>query len=255
MKKIHSTFALAVILASVASNADETNSFTKQSDVTGRLWRAGITMSYLMADGYASFHGSTQAIYGGMPTIGMDDGRALSLTVGTDIGDGWRLQGQVEFLNTQSSTSPVMGFDDRSLDMFSVDAEIESTIFMLNSFYDFDTGSAWFKPFVKGGIGLSRNKTTQANVAVEYNSAIWNGSVLEGQFLDDIEYPDGKATEFAWNIGAGLLFNVSEHLDLSLEYGFLDIGEALTETDSGGDALGWGDLTAESISLGIDYRF
>jgi opacity protein-like surface antigen len=255
MKTSLCIFTLVTILMGVESNAEETNNFKQSSESAERPWYAGIVTSYLIASGDANFYGNTQSIYGGSPTFGMDDGRALSLTFGRDFSDGWRLQGQISYQNMQSNVSPVSGFDDRSEDLFAVDAEIESTLLMLNGFYDFDIGANWFKPYLKGGIGVSRNKTTQANIAVEYNSAIWDGSVLQGQFVDDIQYPEGKSTEFAWNIGAGLVFDVSENFDLSFEYGFLDLGEALTETTGGGDALGWSDLSAQSISLGIDYRF
>jgi opacity protein-like surface antigen len=246
---------MVTVLIGVESNAEETNNFTQSSNSAERPWYAGIVTSYLIANGDVNFYGNTQSIYGGSPTVGMDDGRALSLIFGRDLSDGWSLEGQVSYQNIQSSLSPVLGFDDRSEDWFTVDAEIESTIFMLNGIYDFDIGASWFKPYLKGGIGVSRNKTDRANIAVEYNSAIWDGSVLQGQLVDDISYPTGKSTEFAWNVGAGLVFDLSEKIDLSFEYGFMNLGEALTETDGAGDALGFSDVSAQSISLGIDYRF
>lgn len=248
-------FALAALLIVSVADADDSISSNQRFSLTDLQWYGGLHTSYLKANGEVSFYGNAATIYGGTPAIGMDDGGAVSLTLGTDIGNGWRLQGDFGYLNMRTDTSPVLGFDDRSDDLFSMDAEVESLLLMLNGAYDFDIGGPRLTPFVTGGIGLARNKSTQTSLDVEFNSALWNGSIYEGATLDDYQYPKGRATEFAWNVGAGLRFDLSDHFAMVLEYGFLDLGEALTETDENGDALGWNDLTTERLTLGVDYRF
>ena len=43
--------------------------------------------------------------------------------------------------------------------------------------------------------------------------------------LDNYQYPEGRATEFAWNIGAGLRLDLSDHFAMVLE-SFLDYLDA-----------------------------
>jgi len=255
MNKQLCALTLAALMTISAADAEETNPTNQEFSIANLQWYAGVNTAYLKPGGDVSFYGSTASIYGGTPNIGMDDGGAISLTFGAEVGNGWRLQGDFGYLNMRTDTSSALGVDDRSDDVFTLDAEVESLVFMLNGVYDFDIGRSRFTPFVKGGIGWARNKSTQTSLDVEFNSAIWSGSIYEGQVLDDYRYPEGQATEFAWNIGAGLRLDLSDHFAIALEYGLLDLGEALTETDDNGEALGWNDLTTEQLSLGIDYRF
>ena len=255
MNKQLCALTLAALTTISTADAEEVNSPNREFSLANLQWYAGVNTAYLKPGGDVSFYGNTSSIYGGTPTIGMDDGGAISLTLGAEVGNGWRLQGEFGYLNMRTDTSSVMGIDDRSDDVFALDAEVESLVFMLNGVYDFDIGSSRFTPFVKGGIGLARNESTQTSLDVEFNSAIWDGSIYEGQVLDNYRYPEGRATEFAWNVGAGLRLDLSNHFAMALEYGLLDLGEAQTGTDDNGDALGWNDFKTEQLSLGIDYRF
>ena len=40
-----------------------------------------------------------------------------------------------------------------------------------------------------------------------------------------------------------------------MEYGFTDLGEAITGTDENGDALGISDLSTHQLTLGLAYDF
>jgi hypothetical protein len=123
-------------------------------------WYGSVSASYLDVGGSLEFFGNTASIYGGTPTIDMDDGTRFSLAFGVKAPRGWRLEGDFGYLTLNSDADPVFGLNDRAEDSFSVDAEIESLVFMLNGIYDFDIGNPGLVPYLKGGIGVARNKAT-----------------------------------------------------------------------------------------------
>jgi opacity protein-like surface antigen len=90
---------------------------------------------------------------------------------------------------------------------------------------------------------------------VDYAAPIWDGSVFEGESLIGYAYPEGDVTEFAWNVGAGLRLQLAQRFALAFEYGFTDLGEAVTGTDDNGDALGITDLSTQQLTLGLTYDF
>jgi len=218
-------------------------------------WFGNLSATYMDSNGDINFYGNTASAYGGTPSIAMDDGQSLSFALGFQTTDGWRLSAELGQVRLNSSTSDVFGLNDRIDDTFRVDAEIESLVFMLNGGYDFDIGSERFTPFFEGGIGIARNESRQAILDVSYDSLIWNGTSLDDQQLIGYSYPNGETTEFSWSASVGLRMALSERFDLSLSYGLMDLGDALTETDDGGDALGFDDLSSQQWQLGLGFEF
>lgn len=246
MKQLLKVSTVAILLVPMAAFAEE--------PVADRNWYGSIATGYVFAGGDADFFGTTASVYGGMPSIGMDDGGRFSLAVGLNLGDGWRLEGDFGYLNLNTDTDTYFGSDDRTGDRFLLDGEIESFVFTLNVIHDFDVGNRRLKPFVKGGIGVARNDAT-AELDVDYDAPLWIGTTFEGERLRDYAYPEGSTTEFAWNLSAGVRLALARQFSLTLEYGLIDIGDALTETDEFGDAIGYSDLLSEQLLIGIDYRF
>jgi opacity protein-like surface antigen len=242
--------ALGVGLSTTVIADDDVDRFSDSFD-----WYGSVSASYLNVGGDLEFFGNTASVYGGTPTIDMDDGGRLSLAFGIKAPQGWRLEGDVGYLTLNSDADQVFGLDDRAEDSFSVDAEIESLVFMLNGIYDFDIGNQKILPYVKAGVGVARNKATQALLDVNYVAPIWDGSIFEGESLTGYAYPEGEVTEFVWNVGAGLRLQLSRKFSLAFEYGFTDLGEAVTGTDENGDALGITDLNTQQLTLGLTYDF
>ncbi|MCH9693592.1 MAG: porin family protein [Gammaproteobacteria bacterium] len=240
------------VFAALPSLAEEQTVLFDFSDLE---WFGNLSATYMDAGGDVEFHGNTASLYGGSPEIALDDGQNVSLAVGFQTQDGWRLSAELAQASLASSTAGVFGFDDRIDDTFRVDAEIESLLFMLNGGYDFDIGSDRFTPFFEGGVGVARNKWNQAILDVSYDSLLWNGTTLDDQQLIGYSYPDGENTEFAWSASLGLRVALSEQFDLALSYGFIDLGQAATGTDANGDALGVDDLSSQQLQLGLDFAF
>ena len=253
MKQRIRTMLACVPLAASPTLADDHRD--RQSRGLAELdWYGGVTGSYLIGGGDVDLFGTTPSLYGGVPTLDMDDGGRVSLILGVQGPRGWRFEADLGYLTLETDTAIAGGFDDRDGDLFAVDAEIESLTFMLNAAYDFDIGSPRFTPFVKGGVGVARNEVSGATLDVDFNSPFWDGSAFEGQSIE-YAYPEGDTTEFAWNLSAGLRMQLSQQFSLMFEYGYIDIGETVTGTDENGDALGFTDLGNQQLSLGLMYRF
>jgi len=135
----------------------------------------------------------------------------------------------------------VIHYQDNDIDTFSisgvsipVDGDFSTLAFMVNGYYDFDTGTS-VEPFITGGIGWAQISANDV-------------SVLGIPIMDDDD------SVFAWQIGAGVGFALNEQASLDLTYRYFatsdptfDVvgGGATVETESGG----------HNFSLGLRLNF
>lgn len=209
-------------------------------------------LSDVSSDG--RFVGPTESVYGGTPLIEMDDGSQVSFVFGREFLDNWRLGFELSYLASESESSPMLGMELRSDDVFNLQADVDSLIFMANLGYDFDNLNWWAKPYLRGGIGVA-STDVNATLSVEYNSSIWSGTVYEGQTVTNHVFPEGNSSEFTWNVAAGFKKKLAERFDLRLEYSHLNRGEAWSGVDEGDDFVSFSDIESQQITLGVDYRF
>ena len=105
---------------------------------------------------------------------------------------------------------------------------------MLNVFYDFDTGTK-FTPYIGGGIGIAHLKvkirTDEGKVSKSDNS-------------------------FAYQLGAGVAYAVTDSIALDLSYRYTDSGSMTVREYSLEDADKTKiDSTAQEILFGVRYTF
>ncbi len=115
---------------------------------------------------------------------GVDSGFAISGAVGNDF-DGLRVEAAVGYQKNDFSTD-----DNTSTSLLTV---------MANGYYDFKT-SAGIKPYVMAGLGIAHIKADDD----PGSTAPW---------LDD--------TYFAWQLGAGVGYNVSGSVTIDVGYRYL----------------------------------
>lgn len=144
---------------------------------------------------YYGFHGGLNSAHDADATDGVvtleseyDLGYAAGGFVGYDLGDGLRVEGEITYRAND--------FD--ALGGVSLGGDVSSLALMLNGFYDFDAGSP-FVPYVGGGIGV-------ANVSA-------NEITLGG-----VTQVDDDATVFAYQLGAGIGYEVSPTLTMTADY-------------------------------------
>ena len=137
-------------------------------------------------------------------TITHDQGTAFSGVVGYRFAEGLRLEGELSYRESDfdeftlrepgslaALLPPELRQDPAALDglkgTYPVDGDLSSVSLMINLHYDFDLGLGW-KPYVGGGIGLSRISMKAASSG--------------RQTTDDDD------TVFAYQIGAGFGYEI-----------------------------------------------
>ena len=168
------------------------------------------------------------------------------MPIGGAIGYNWAKHGvslrtEVEFLyrtNFGYDSNPTF-MDAGGPTKFS--SSMTSKTVLFNGYYDF-TNTTKFTPFIGGGVGLSMNNSTT------------HGSRTNG--TSPTEYKQDK-TNFAWNVGGGVAYALTEHIILDVTYRYADLGKAVGEAVVGG---GHGQLTVNNLFtneflFGARYQF
>lgn len=121
-------------------------------------------------------------------------------------------------------------------------SETKSQFLMANVYYDFDLDSDW-TPYVGAGIGYARVKAN--NNFYDYNSGS-NSSLSK------------SSGNFAWNLTAGVSYDVTENLSIDASYRYMDYGKAKA-SDTGFRTQGYrahsnSKVRSNELNLGVRYR-
>lgn len=166
------------------------------------------------ANAYIGFQGGLNFAHEG-EFAGLDLTYDLGYAVGLTAGYKWdfNLRTEVEIV-----------YRENDIDEFDGDptiGDVNSLAFMVNGFYDIDTGTPW-TPYVGGGLGL-------ANVEID-----------SGGSDDD--------TVFAFQIGAGVGYDVTPALTVTVDYRFFGTEDA--------DIVGLDlEYLNSTIMAGLRYNF
>ena len=130
--------------------------------------------------------------------------------------------------------------DKQDTDM-TYSQKISSTSAFINGYYDIKEMNG-FMPYITAGVGFSKNNANSILVKI----------VDE----DPVIHAKAKAqTEFGWNAGVGIAYNLNERITLDLlNYKYYDLGKVSTDKDDGGEAS-VGKLKVHSINTGIRIKF
>lgn len=125
-----------------------------------------------------------------------------------------------------------------------VELKIKTTLhtLMFNTYYDIDTGSA-FTPYLSAGIGASVIDAT-------FGFNFPNDTTVEGGSISKTK------TKFAWAVGLGVSYNLSQNVDLDLGYRYLNAGKITIDNsyDAGSESLS-AKIATHDVSLGLRYSF
>jgi outer membrane immunogenic protein len=176
-------------------------------------------------------------------TLTKKDSHDIVMPFGAAIGYNWGIHGvalrtEFEYLNRANfeyNSSPM--FTDSGLPIGLTSRIVSQTMFA-NTYYDF-VNKTPFTPFVGGGIGAAINKST-TNLTI-----IGSGNI--DKFTN-------SSTKFAWNVGAGIAFNLTEIMLLEVSYRYTDLGGAIWGSKSAVE-LTTHTLYANEFLFGARYQF
>ena len=122
--------------------------------------------------------------------------------------------------------------------------KISSNSLFANFYYDVNKFEK-FKPYLSIGVGVSQNKSGNFN-----RKAIDNGEIEDNHTL----YQKSSKKQFAWNVGAGISYEVNNKVTLDLvNYKYYDLGKTSTKPDEVGDSMK-SKLKVHSITTGIRIK-
>ena len=166
-----------------------------------------------------------------------DTGFALSGQVGYDTGQLWQYGGLRAELE--------LSYRENEIDQHAIAAlggaqpdstgTASTTALLANLFHDFETGTP-LTPYVGGGIGYAWSSLDNYGVRAAPNA------------LDD------EDAGFAWQLGAGLGYAVTERATVSLDYRYFSTSaDATSNVFSAVESEV--DLDSHTVMLGLRYRF
>lgn len=188
---------------------------------------------------------------------------AWGLGVGYDFGNGWRVELDGNQLFNDMGT--LSGLP-------ATQAKLRSTGFMLNALHDFEDFGRW-EPYIGVGVGVADNSVSMGvqdflndtgTVLVQHPACVANPvapTIARACVIDSSDIT------FAWNLIAGLGYNITDNLTWDTTYKYTDLGSV----DVGGTYIqanvpGVGglfnslnatveDVTSHTILTGFRYRF
>ena len=127
---------------------------------------------------------------------------------------------------------------------------ISSSVFMANAYIDL--GTWWcLTPYIGAGVGGAYNRIS----GVQDNGIISNGFVGFGYTL-----ADSAAWDLAWNVQAGLTYNVSNNLKIDFGWRYLNLGSPETAVVScqntspcPGAFYTFKDMTSQDFRIGLRW--
>lgn len=194
--------------------------------------------------GYGAF--ADQDISGGMIGDAEAEGNAAySLGVGYDLGNNWRIElDGSQMWNDMGSLGTAGG------QTFS---KFRGTGLLLNAIYDFDDFGGW-APYVGAGIGLMEGAlSAEAHDRLAINPTTSCATNVGGSGSCSVSDSD---TSTAWNLLAGLGYDISDKLVWDTNYRYTQAGDM----DFGGIAdtpisVKVDDIAAHQLMTGFRYRF
>lgn len=136
-----------------------------------------------------------------------------------DLDNGLVLNGAVGYNFGSARLEAAIGYQNHDLSHFNEDVALLTL--MANAYYDIDTDSS-VRPYIMGGVGMANADTS------------WD---------------DEDETVFAWQVGAGLGFEITDNTTLDLGYRYLK------PNDFDNASVGNVKSKSHNVMLGLRYQF
>ena len=233
----------------------------------------------------------SQIPYRANATNSYDAGFKISGMLGREFGNGFRLQVEGFFARAELSklvysgitTQTAMGAVDVPGTATPVSGPADQMGGMVNVWYDFNEGSRW-RPFIGGGIGVVQvdwggveydtNKLAQetANATALISARQATGLPLDGSMdppgfregtlaqVPGVTVPElsGTDTVFAYKVGGGLGYEITNHITLQVSYRFFKTNQLEftgRNAMTGATVKATTDMQGHLFEVGARYRF
>jgi opacity protein-like surface antigen len=187
---------------------------------------------YLEGDLGYSFPDEVDVSAGGLDgELELDDGPVFGGALGWKF-PWFRLEANVSYRENDADEVSVEGAD------FGADGETKALVGLINAYVDLDVGHFPLRPYVGGGVG---------------------GAYLELDTGDDTPLSvDDEAGAFAWNLLAGVGYDITESVAITATYRYLRLEGSDFSADLAGVDLG--DVDVDDVALhealiGLRYTF
>ena len=281
--RIGSRWALAAAVAGCLALGGMTGAQAQQSN-----WYIGGSVPLMFIDDSETTNTTTFGQGGNAPTLDStiksehDTGIKLGGSVGYHFDNGLRVEGEIFYARAKISklTNTKLSLSGLPVSIpFPLPESVEIPVSgtakqlggMVNVWYDFDTGDA-LTPYIGGGIGLVRIDqgdvkfdTNAVKDAITEAGATWAGTDVarQGQLavlgpLAAVDVPEPSATDtvFAYQIGAGVGYALTDVTTLQLGYRLQAVnGLEFTGMNAGASTRAETDLLIHFLEIGVRYRF
>lgn len=166
--------------------------------------------------------------------VTFDTGLMASGAIGMHLTSNLRVEGEVSWRQADLDEFSVTSLQGVAVGgTANADGEASALGFMLNGWYDFNTGTPWV-PFVGGGVGL-------AEVSAEIDSV---GGVATS--FDESE------TVFAYQFGGGVAYRFTPNLALTLSYRYFATEDPEFESGAFTDEA---EFSSHTVAVGGRVQF
>lgn len=178
------------------------------------------------------------------------DGTVGSIGVGYIINSQFRVEGRIGYRES-SFNEQQFGTGARDGEEYILNGEIESYTYTIEGFYDFANSTA-FTPYLKAGLGIADNS---------YSAKLGGAGVAAFDAFDGAAdgyydaYADDDSTEFSWNLGFGVNYELTESASIYGEYQYASLGDVMTGQDSFTDGFMIDGLSTNELSIGVRVNF
>jgi opacity protein-like surface antigen len=163
-------------------------------------------------------------------SVDLKTGYIVGGAIGARIWDPVRAELEVSYSRWKADDYSSEEGDDGS-----VDGDVEATYILGNLWYDFRTESV-FTPYAGGGIGIA---------------FVDADTTFDGESFG---YGDGE-TGFAFQLGAGVQFGLTEHIALDLGYRFKGVLDVEFQDSDDEGVYAQGDLFTHNLQAGVIFGF
>lgn len=195
-------------------------------------------------------YGNNIAVDADFPSMfDADNGTVGGIGIGYKFNNQFRVEGRIGY-HDSSYDSQRFGTGARDGEEYILKGKVENTTYTIEGFYDFSNNTS-FTPYIKAGIGLSDNsfsaKLGGAGVAA---FDAFDGAV-DGYYGN---YADGDSSEFSWNAGIGVNYQLTEVTSVYAEYQYASFGDVSTGQDAFTDGFMIDDVATNEFAIGIRVK-